>query len=175
MNYCRSVYGVSKKLFNWLFNKPSIFFTETLGLCCNRLNTRVAELESESLVFGWSWIRIPNNTGSQSQIFLSDSGCPIGSFFTSPAWIGNSCSNGSHSFETFVEIEISCCAPQFPLILTVKFHSLYVKELQSEILESRESGSGILESWSRKFWKVGVRYLSSKSATLLNTRWQICK
>jgi len=29
--------------------------------------------------------------------------------------------------------QISCCAPQFPLILTAKFDSLYVKE--SEILE----------------------------------------
>jgi len=35
----------------------------------------------ESEVFGWS--RIPDNTGSRSRIFLSDSGCPIGSFFTS--------------------------------------------------------------------------------------------
>jgi len=41
--------------------------------------TRVAESEPE--VFGWSWI--PNNTGSPSQIFLSDSGCPFGSFFKS--------------------------------------------------------------------------------------------
>ena len=35
----------------------------------------------ESEVFGWS--RIPNNNGSRSRIFLSDSGSPIGSFFTS--------------------------------------------------------------------------------------------
>jgi len=27
--------------------------------------------------------RIPSNTGSWSRIFLSDSGCPIGSLFTS--------------------------------------------------------------------------------------------
>jgi len=39
--------------------------------------------------------------------------------------------------------QISCCAPRFPLSLTAKFHSLYVKELESKILESR----------SRKFWK----------------------
>jgi len=38
------------------------------------------------------------------------------------------CTNGSISFETFVETEIFCCAPRFPLILTAKFHSLYVKE-----------------------------------------------
>jgi len=54
------------------------------------------------------------------------------------------------------------------LILTVKFHSLDVKESGSEILESR----------SRKFWKVGagvgnfgkvgvgVGYFNSDSATL---------
>jgi len=84
----------------------------------------------ESEVFGWGWI--PNNTGSRSRsrIFLSDSGCPIGSFLTS-----NSCWNGTISFETFVETDISCCALRFPLILTAKFHSLYIKE--SEILESR--------------------------------------
>jgi len=40
-------------------------------------------------------------------------------------------------FETLVETEISCRAPRLPLILTVKFHSLYVKE--SEILERSES------------------------------------
>jgi len=32
-------------------------------------------------VCGWS--QIPNNTGSGSRIFLSNSDCPIGSFFTS--------------------------------------------------------------------------------------------
>jgi len=39
----------------------------------------------ESEVFGWSRSRIPNNTGSRSRIFLSDSdsGCPTGSVFTS--------------------------------------------------------------------------------------------
>jgi len=48
------------------------------------------------------------------------------------------------SFETFVETEISCCAPRFPLIVTAKFHSLYVKqsERESEILERPESGVG---------------------------------
>jgi len=41
------------------------------------------------------------------------------------------------SFENFVEAEISCCAPRFPLILTAKLHFLYLKESESEILESR--------------------------------------
>jgi len=38
----------------------------------------------ESEVSGLSRSQIPNNTGSQSRIFLSDfnSGCPIGSFLT---------------------------------------------------------------------------------------------
>jgi len=31
--------------------------------------------------------------------------------------------------------QISCCAPRFALILQAKFHSLYVKESESEILE----------------------------------------
>jgi len=31
--------------------------------------------------------------------------------------------------------QIYCCAPQFPLILTAKFHSFNVKELESEISE----------------------------------------
>ena len=98
----------------------------------------------ESEVFRWSTSRtwIPNNIGSRSRIFLSDSGCPIGSFFSSHSWIRNYCWNGTISFETFVETDISCCAPRFPLILTAKFHSLYVKESESEILGRSESGVG---------------------------------
>ena len=71
--------------------------------------------------------------------FLSDSRSPIGSFFTSPSYIGNSYWNGTISFETFVETELSCCPPRFPLILTFKLHSLYVEESESEILERSES------------------------------------
>ena len=47
---------------------------------------------------------------------------------------------------------VSCCAPRFPLILTVKFHSLYVKESQSEILERSESD--ILPPTPQPWWKV---------------------
>jgi len=36
------------------------------------------------------------------------------------------------SFSKLLLKQISCCAPRFPFILTVKFHSLYVKE--SDIL-----------------------------------------
>jgi len=46
----------------------------------------------------------------------------------------------------FLLKQISCCAPWFPLILTAKFHSLYVKESESEILE--RSG----QSWSQIFY-----------------------
>ena len=67
------------------------------------VETRVAESE----VFGWS--RISDNTGSR--ILLSDSGCPIGSFFTSHFLNGYSCGDGTISFETFIETDISCCAP----------------------------------------------------------------
>jgi len=69
----------------------------------------------------------------------SNSGCPIRSFFALHSSIGNSCWNGWISFETFVGTKISCCAPRFPLILTHKFHSLCVKESESEILERSES------------------------------------
>ena len=41
----------------------------------------------------------------------------------------------------FVETEISCCAPRFLLILTAKFHSLFVME--PEILERPETGVGV--------------------------------
>ena len=60
--------------------------------------------------------------------------------------LGIPCWNGIVSFETFVETEISCCAPRLPLIVAVKFHSLYVEE--------SESGVGFLERLSRssKFW-----------------------
>jgi len=35
--------------------------------------------------------------------------------------------------------QISCCAPRFPLILTAKFHSLYVEKPEWEILDRPES------------------------------------
>jgi len=47
--------------------------------------------------------------------------------------------NGTISFETFVETEISWCAARFPFVLTAEFHSLYVKESESEILKKSES------------------------------------
>jgi len=104
----------------------------------------------ESEVFGWS--RIPNNT--ESRIFLSSSnyGCPIGSFFFKS---GILVEMAQFVLELLLK-QTSCCVSQFPLILTAKFHSLYVKELESEFP-------------TRKFWKVGVRYFTSDSATLQST------
>jgi len=52
-----------------------------------------------------------------------------------------------------VEMEICCCAPRFPLTLTAKLHSLYVKE--SELIVGN-------------FGKVVVGYFTSDSATLEN-------
>ena len=89
---------------------------------------------------------IPNNTASWSRICLSDSGCPIGSFFTSHSLNGYSCGDGTISFETFVEREISCCAPWLPVILTSKFHSLGVME--SEILPPTP------QPWCQCTWKM---------------------
>jgi len=110
--------------------------------------------ESESYSFGGLWVESESDSWrhweSESD-FLSDSGCPFGSLYTSHSKIGNSCWNGTISFETFVETEIYCCVPWFPLISTVKFHSLYVME----------SGIGV-----GNFGNVGVGYFISDSATL---------
>jgi len=93
-----------------------------------------SQSHKESEIFGWS--RIPNNTRSRSQIFLSDSDVHLDHFLHHTPKLGI-LGEMVISFETFVETEISCCAPRFPLILTAKLHSLYVKE--SEILERSES------------------------------------
>jgi len=54
--------------------------------------------------------------------------------------------------------QISCCVPKFPLILTAKFHSLYVKE--------SESGAGV-GYFGNSDLESGVGYFTSDSATLL--------
>jgi len=69
--------------------------------------------------------------------------------------------NGTISFEAFVETEISCCAPRFPLILTANFHSLYVKESESAVGNFGKVGVGV-----GNFGKVGVGVGASDSATL---------
>jgi len=46
-------------------------------------------------------------------------------------------------FWPFVDTEISCCASRYPLILTAKFYSLYVKESESENLQRSESGVAV--------------------------------
>ena len=64
------------------------------------------------------------------------------------------------SFETFVESEIYCCVPWFPLISAAKFHSLYVKKSGAGVGNFGKSESG-----------VGVGYFTSDSATLLASGW----
>ena len=88
----------------------------------------------QSEFFGWS--RIPNNTGSRSWIFLSDSRCSIGSFFTSLLKLGIPVKMVQFLLKLLLK-QISCCAPRFPLILTAKFHLM-------------------LKGRSRKFGKAGV-------------------
>ena len=121
------------------------------------LGLRVAESE----VFGWSWSRIPNNTGSRSRIFCPTPCAQLDHFLHHTPKLGKSCWNGTISFVTFVESEIPCDVPRFSLIsliLTVKFHSLYFKESGSENLERSESGVGIrnLGNSESEFWNVGV-------------------
>jgi len=89
-------------------------------------------------VVGWSRSRIPKNTWSPSRIFCPTPDVQLDHFL-----------RHTLKFEIPVEMvqfllklffkQISCCVPQFPLILTAKFHSHYVKELESEILEISES------------------------------------
>jgi len=80
------------------------------------MQIRVAESE----VLGWS------------RIFLSDSGCSIGSFL-------------HHTLRLGVPVEmvqlllkqVSCCAPRFPLIVIAKFHSLYVNSGAQRSVDAR--------------------------------------
>jgi len=70
--------------------------------------------------------RIPTNTGSRSRIFCPTPDVQSDHFYiTLLNW--GFLLNCTISFETFVETNISYCAPRFPLILPAKFHSLYVK------------------------------------------------
>ena len=64
--------------------------------------------------------------------------------------MGNFFWNGTVSFDTFVETEISCYVTRFPLILTARFHSLYVNG-----------------NWSRKFWKLGVGNFGKSESDIL--------
>jgi len=110
--------------------KATVWIIQQIRCVCP-LATRVEESE----VFGWSRSRIP------SRIF-----CPtptpdvqLDHFLNHTLKLAIP-AEMLISFETFVETDISCCAPRFPLILTAKFHSFYVKESESEILERAESG-----------------------------------
>ena len=93
--------------------------------------------------------RISNNTGSRSRIFCPTPEVQLDHFLHHTPKLGIPV-----EMEIVVQFllklllkQISCCAPRFPLILTDKFHSLYVK------------GSEI--------WEVGVGYFTSDSATLV--------
>jgi len=80
--------------------------------------------------------RIPNNTGSRSRIFFVRLRLSNWIIFYITLQIGNSYWNGTILLKLLLK-QIFCCAPRCPLILTVKFHSLHVKESESEISESR--------------------------------------
>ena len=58
--------------------------------------------------------------------FLTTLGVGVGFFCLTPTLevqlyhiyitlVGNACGNGTISYETFVETEISCCVPRYPL------------------------------------------------------------
>jgi len=89
------------------------------------INCRVAESE----VFGWS--RIPN-TRSRSVIFCPTPDVQLDHFLNQTPKLGIPVQMAQFLLKLLLK-QISCCAPRFPLILTAKLHSLYVKE--SEILE----------------------------------------
>jgi len=94
-----------------------------------------------SEVYGWIRSRIPNKTGSRSRLFCPTPDLRLDHFLDHTS-IGNFCWNGTISFKNFVETEISCCVPRFPLILTAKFHSLYVKESGVEVGNFGKVGIG---------------------------------
>jgi len=103
--------------------------TKEAGPIMKKILTRVAESE----VFAWS--RILNNTGSR--IFCPTPYVQLDHFLHNAPKLGIPVEMVQFLIKTFVETELSCCAPRFPLILTVRFHSFCVKESGSEILESR--------------------------------------
>ena len=74
------------------------------------------------------------------------------------------------SFETFVGTEISCCAPRFPFIVTVEFHSLYVKESESEILERSELESDILPPTPQPCWHALLSYWHTSEESVFSGR-----
>jgi len=95
-----------------------------------------------SEVFGWSQSRIPNNG------FFCPTPTPdvrLDHFLHHTLKLGIPVEMVQFLLKLLLK-QISCCAPRFPLILTVKFHSFYVKESESKILERSELESIILPS-----------------------------
>jgi len=91
--------------------------------------------------FGWS--RISNNTGSRSRIFCPTPDVQLDHFLDHTPKLGIPVEMVQFLSKLLLK-QISCCVPRFTLILTAKYHSLYVKE--SEILSKSESGVGYFTS-----------------------------
>jgi len=131
--------------------------------------TRVAESE----VFGWS--RIPNNTGSGSRIF-----CPtptpdvqLDHFLHHTPKLGIPVEMVQFLLKLLLK-QISCCVPRLPLILTAKFHSLYVKESESEIWKCRSRESDILPLTPQPWYLPScILTYSSKCRNLTRKKDQI--
>jgi len=81
---------------------------------------------------------------SRSQIFLSHSEVQLDHFSHHTPKLGIPVEMVQFFLKLLLK-QLSCCAPHFPLILTAKLYSLYVKESESEILERLQS--------ELKFWK----------------------
>ena len=147
----------------------------------SHLSSRVAVSEWE--VFRWS--RIPNNTGSQSRIFLSysDSGCRIESFFTSHSLSWKFLLKWYNFFWNFCWIRHFL--PRFPLTLTAKFHFLNLKgsevgnfgKLESDILPPTPEACSqvtLIFIWTHDVWWRPLSSSSSSRATNSSRRKQIC-
>ena len=70
------------------------------------------------------------------------------------------------SLFTLVESEISCCVTRFPLILTVKFHSVYDEESEP-VVEVGNFGKVGVGNFGKSESRVGAGDFTSNSATLI--------
>ena len=161
---CALIYGLMKET---QFSSKLQLFAVTIRQLSNTAKLSVFLNRSLLRFAPGLWSRSRSRTFSVGvEFFLSDcdSGSPIELFFTSHSWIGNSCLNATIYFETFVDPEISCYAPSFPLILTTsKFNFLLTSNLIPFTLRSR----------SGKFWKGRSRivYLRLRNPDLHMWSW----
>jgi len=86
--------------------------------------------------------RIPNNTGSRSRIFCPTPDVQFDHFLHHIPKFGIPLEMVQFLLKLMLK-QISCGVTRFSLILTFKFHSLCVKESESEILEKSTSGIGV--------------------------------